>query len=89
MESDETARLQRQLKAKKHELNALLSQPLFPKGFSGKYLDMNVDCSMPGETNKAIEIMKKAIEENPSKKKSLIVSKKKGSSSFKKKKKKN
>lgn len=68
MESKEIADLRRLLKTKKHRLASLLSKPLFPKGFSGKYPDINVDYRFKEDHLKAVDVMKKAIEENPKKK---------------------
>ncbi|XP_066590951.1 ATP-dependent RNA helicase DDX24 [Prorops nasuta] len=67
METKEAADLKRQLKARKNRLASLLSKPLFPKGFSGRYLDMNLNLNVTDNENKAIDIMKKIIEENPKK----------------------
>ncbi|XP_012522780.2 ATP-dependent RNA helicase ddx24 [Monomorium pharaonis] len=61
-ESEETAALRRQLKAKKNQLRSLLSKPVFPKGFSGKYLDDNLTIDVTQDAQKAIEVMRKVIE---------------------------
>lgn len=75
MESKEIADLRRLLKTKKHRLASLLSKPLFPKGFSGKYPDINVDYRFKEDHLKAVDVMKKAIEESPKKKiKKTVVS---------------
>ncbi|EFN74688.1 ATP-dependent RNA helicase DDX24 [Camponotus floridanus] len=66
-ESEEAAALKRQLKAKKNHLRSLLSKPVFPRGFSGKYLDDNLKIDPAQDTEKAIEVMKKVIENNPDK----------------------
>lgn len=63
-ESEEAAALRRQLKAKKNQLRSLLSKPIFPKGFSGKYLDDNLNVNIVQDAQKAIEVMKKVIEDN-------------------------
>jgi len=68
-ESEEAAALRRQLKVKKNQLRSLLSKPVFPRGFSGKYLDDNLNIDPAQDTEKAIEVMKKVIENNPGKKK--------------------
>ncbi|XP_017877753.1 ATP-dependent RNA helicase DDX24 [Ceratina calcarata] len=65
----ETADLKHQLKVKKRQLASLMSKPLFPKGFSGKYPDINVELKMNENNQKAVDIMKKVIEEIPRKKK--------------------
>jgi len=64
---EEAATLKRQLKAKKHQLQSLLSKTVFPKGFSGKYLDDNLKVDLTQNTEKAVEVMKKVIKTNPSK----------------------
>ncbi|GAB1870027.1 ATP-dependent RNA helicase [Camponotus japonicus] len=66
-ESEEAAALKRQLKVKKNHLRSLLSKPVFPRGFSGKYLDDNLKIDPAQDTEKAIEVMKKVIENNPDK----------------------
>lgn len=63
------ATLRRQLKAKKNQLRSLLSKPIFPKGFSGKYLDDDLNIDIAQDTQKAIEVMKKVIENNTDKSK--------------------
>ncbi|XP_018306369.1 ATP-dependent RNA helicase ddx24, partial [Mycetomoellerius zeteki] len=68
-ESEEAAALRRQLKAKKNQLRSLLSKPVFPKGFSGKYLDANLNVDVAQDAQKAIEVMKKIIENNTEKSK--------------------
>ncbi|XP_011866612.1 PREDICTED: ATP-dependent RNA helicase DDX24 [Vollenhovia emeryi] len=76
-ESEEAATLRRQLKARKNQLRSLLSKPIFPKGFSGKYLDDNLNVDITQDAQKAIEVMKKVIEHNTDKSKdSNTVSKK-------------
>ncbi|KAL0128779.1 hypothetical protein PUN28_003878 [Cardiocondyla obscurior] len=67
MESEEMATMKRQLKAKKSQLRSLLSKPIFPKGFSGKYLDDNLNIDIAQDAHKAIEVMKKVIEDNTDK----------------------
>lgn len=58
-------------------MRSLLSKPVFPKGFSGKYLDDNLNIDPAEDTEKAIEVMKKAIENNSRKsKENNIVSQK-------------
>lgn len=59
-ESEERAALRRHLKAKKSQLRFLLSKPVFPKGFSGKYYDDNLTIDMTQDAQKAIEVMKKS-----------------------------
>ncbi|XP_029677924.1 LOW QUALITY PROTEIN: ATP-dependent RNA helicase ddx24-like [Formica exsecta] len=68
-ESEEATALRRQLKVKRSHLRSLLSKPVFPKGFSGKYLDDNLNINSAQDTEKAIEVMKKAIENNSRKRK--------------------
>ncbi|KAM0727706.1 ATP-dependent RNA helicase DDX24 [Formica fusca] len=68
-ESEEATALRRQLKVKRSHLRSLLSKPVFPKGFSGKYLDDNLNIDSAQDTEKAIEVMKKAIENNSRKRK--------------------
>lgn len=68
-ESEEAAALRRQLKVKKNQLQSLLSKPVFPRGFSGKYLDDNLKIDPAQDTEKAIEVMKKVIENNSDKSK--------------------
>lgn len=66
-ESEEVAALRRLLKVKKNQLQFLLSKPVFPKGFSGKYLDDNVNTDPAQNTEKAIEVMKRVIKNNSGK----------------------
>lgn len=68
-EMEETATLKYQLKKKKHQLASLMSKMLFPKGFSGKYPDVNIEYKLNDDNQKAIDVMKKVIEEIPKKKK--------------------
>ncbi|KAK0181215.1 hypothetical protein PV327_003517 [Microctonus hyperodae] len=69
MECKESADLKRQLKIKRKQLSSLLSKPLFPKGFSGKFLDTNINLEQLQPHNKtAVEIMKKVIDDNTNKK---------------------
>ncbi|XP_012232773.2 ATP-dependent RNA helicase DDX24 [Linepithema humile] len=75
-ESEETAALKRQLKVKKHQLKSLLTKPVFPKGFSTKYLDTNVNVDLAQNAEKAIEVMKKVIDDSDKSKKSNVASKK-------------
>lgn len=75
-ESEEAAALKRQLKAKKYQLKSLLTKPIFPKGFSSKYLDTNVSVDLPQNAEKAIEVMKKVIDNSDKNKKSNAASKK-------------
>nr|XP_034181790.1 ATP-dependent RNA helicase DDX24 [Osmia lignaria]XP_034181791.1 ATP-dependent RNA helicase DDX24 [Osmia lignaria] len=65
----ETADLKHQLKIKKYQLASLMSKPLFPKGFSGKYPDINMDLKLSENNQKAVDIMKKVIETIPKEKK--------------------
>ncbi|KAG7204556.1 hypothetical protein KM043_004980 [Ampulex compressa] len=69
-EIKETADLRHQLKIKRRHLSSLLLKALFPKGFSGKYPDMNVSYDFNQNPEKAVEIMKKAIDKIPKIKKS-------------------
>lgn len=68
-EMKEKASLKYQLKKKKHQLASLMSKTLFPKGFSGKYPDVNIELKLNDDNQKAVDIMKKVIEEIPKKKK--------------------
>ncbi|KAI4503864.1 hypothetical protein M0802_001267 [Mischocyttarus mexicanus] len=72
MESKEMADLRRLLKARKHRLTSLLSKPLFPKGFSGKYPDSNINYNLEQDSSKAVDVMKKVIEDNPKKRKKIV-----------------
>lgn len=66
-ESEEAAALKRQLKAKKRQLQHLLSKPVFPKGYSGKYLDDDLKIDLAEDAEKAVEVMKKMIKVHPDK----------------------
>lgn len=68
VEMEEKATLKYQLKKKKHQLASLMSKTLFPKGFSGKYADVNIELKLNDDNQKAVDIMKKVIEEIPKKK---------------------
>lgn len=57
--------MRRQLKAKKHQLKSFLLKPVFPKGFSGKYLDHDLKLDLTQETEKAVEVMKRVMKANP------------------------
>ncbi|XP_043484894.1 ATP-dependent RNA helicase DDX24 [Leptopilina heterotoma] len=74
-ENEEIANTKRALKVKRNQLMNLLSKPLFPKGFSGKYPDINLHHEFNEKPQKAIELMKSTIVECPMKKKSKIVAK--------------
>ncbi|XP_012252477.2 ATP-dependent RNA helicase DDX24 [Athalia rosae] len=65
METKETADLRRQLRARRHQLKNLLSKPLFPKGFSGKYSNPSMEFQLEQGTQRAVDVMKKAIAEKP------------------------
>ncbi|XP_014484727.1 PREDICTED: ATP-dependent RNA helicase DDX24 [Dinoponera quadriceps] len=67
-ESEEAAALKRQLKAKKHQLQSLLTKVVFPRGFSGKYFDENFGTNIYPDTEKAVEVMRKVIEDVPDQK---------------------
>lgn len=74
MEVKEIADLKRSLKIKRNQLSSLTRRPLFPKNFSGKYLDTSLETSLDQNSQKAIDVMKKAIDEYPRlKKKSLSI----------------
>ncbi|XP_015176587.1 PREDICTED: ATP-dependent RNA helicase DDX24 [Polistes dominula] len=78
MESKEMADLRRSLKAKRNKLTSLLSKPLFPRGFSGKYPDTNIDYNLINQANsKAVDVMKQVMKENPKKRKTMADSMKK------------
>ncbi|KOX77239.1 ATP-dependent RNA helicase DDX24 [Melipona quadrifasciata] len=68
-EMKEIADLKHRLKIKKHQLSSLTSKTIFPKGFSGKYPDINTEFKLNEDHQKAVDVMKKAIEEIPAKKK--------------------
>ncbi|XP_046417990.1 ATP-dependent RNA helicase DDX24 [Neodiprion fabricii] len=72
MEVQESADLKRQLKARRRQLKSLLAKPLFPKGFSGKYLDSSIEFQLDQGAQKAVDVMKQAIEEKPKKNKKII-----------------
>lgn len=76
----EQADLKHQLKIKKRQLTLLMSKLLFPKGFSGKYPNVNIELKLNEDNQKAIDVMKKVIEEIPQKKKERN---KKSNTSFK------
>lgn len=65
MEDKDSANLRRQLKAKRSQLTRLMSKPLFPKGFSGKYLDDSLELQLRQNTQTAVELMKKTISDDP------------------------
>ncbi|XP_046818958.1 ATP-dependent RNA helicase DDX24 isoform X2 [Vespa crabro] len=73
MKSKEIADLRRSLKAKRYQLASLLSKPLVPKGFSGRYPDTNTDYNLNQGYSKAIDIMKQVLEENSKKTTNKIV----------------
>ncbi|XP_001604682.1 ATP-dependent RNA helicase DDX24 [Nasonia vitripennis] len=74
MEVKEMADLKRKLKGKRAHLASLLKKPLFPKNFSGKFLDTSLELSLNQNSQKAIDVMKKAIDDYPKlKKKKLSV----------------
>lgn len=50
----------------------LIEKPLFPKNFSGKYIDTSLEISLESNSEKAIDIMKKAIDEYPKLKKEKL-----------------
>lgn len=64
MEDKDSADLRRQLKSKKTQLSKHMSRPLFPKGFSGKYLDGTLELQIQQTSQTAVELMKKSIGEN-------------------------
>lgn len=68
-EMKETADLKHYLKIKKHQLASLMSKTIFPKGFSGKYPDISTEFKLNEDHQKAVDMMKKVIEEIPAKKK--------------------
>lgn len=70
MEDKDSAILRRHLKCKKAQLSKLMSKPLFPKGFSGKYLDGSLELQLQQNNQTAVELMKKSIDENPKARKS-------------------
>ncbi|CAF4858777.1 unnamed protein product [Pieris macdunnoughi] len=56
-------KLDRELHNKKKRLESMLSQPIFPKGFSYKYPTLNnVNALQPATEEKALDLMKKALE---------------------------
>ncbi|CAH0717637.1 unnamed protein product, partial [Brenthis ino] len=50
------------VKAKKRQLEILMSRPLFPKGFSFKYPTLNQPDALNPGTEDALQVMKKALE---------------------------
>ncbi|XP_043518935.1 ATP-dependent RNA helicase DDX24 [Frieseomelitta varia] len=68
-EMKETADLKHHLKIKKRQLASLMSKTIFPKGFSGKYPDISTEFKLNEDHQKAVDVMKKVIEEIPAKKK--------------------
>lgn len=68
-ETKEMADLKHQLKIKRRHLESLLSKSLFPRGFSGKFLDTSIEFTLPDNNEKAVNIMKQAIEKIPQKQK--------------------
>ncbi|XP_015609090.1 ATP-dependent RNA helicase DDX24 [Cephus cinctus] len=87
METKESADLKRQLKAKKNHLKSLVAKPLFPKGFSGKYLDTNLEIHLNNDSRKAVEVMRDALESQPEQRKKSVVKGIKKNNGFKNKKK--
>lgn len=85
MEVKEMADLKRKLKGKRAHLTSLLKKPLFPKNFSGKFLDTSLELSLGQNSEKAIDVMKKAIDDYPNlkKKKLSVIPKKKNIASKK------
>ena len=73
MEVKEKADIKQFLKAKKSQLTNLLKKPLFPKNYSGKFLNSSHELSLDQNTQRAIDVMKKAIEEYPKLKKRLLM----------------
>lgn len=67
MEIKESADIKRQLKARRQHLKSLLKKPLFPKGFSGKYLDSGIEFQLDQGAQKAVDVMRQAIEQKPKK----------------------
>lgn len=59
--------MKRELKAKERQLQSLLSKPVFPKGFSGKYFNNNLATSIYQDEEKAIEVMRKAMKDTSGK----------------------
>ncbi|XP_049879854.1 uncharacterized protein LOC126376485 [Pectinophora gossypiella] len=49
------------LKAKKRQLDSLLTRPMFPKGFSYKYPTLNDPTALTWSEEKALQVMKNAI----------------------------
>ncbi|KAJ0171320.1 hypothetical protein K1T71_012870 [Dendrolimus kikuchii] len=60
--------LEKALRAKKKQLEAMLSKPLYPKGFSFKYPTLNDPMALNVPEEKALQVMKKAIESGELKK---------------------
>ena len=63
MDDKQSADLRKSLKIKRGQLRSLISKPLFPKGFSGKYPEVNLELCLEQNSEKAIDVMKKSIQE--------------------------
>ncbi|KAL7303794.1 hypothetical protein TKK_0003922 [Trichogramma kaykai] len=57
----------RSLQGKKARLEALLKKPLFPKNYSGKFLDHSLELSLEQNSRRAIDVMKDEIKKPNSK----------------------
>ncbi|XP_026728511.1 DEAD-box ATP-dependent RNA helicase 13 [Trichoplusia ni] len=55
------ASIEKALKAKRRQLEGLLSRPIYPRGFSFKYPTLNTATAFTGSEDNALEVMKKAL----------------------------
>ncbi|XP_063387952.1 ATP-dependent RNA helicase DDX24 [Cydia fagiglandana] len=54
--------IEKAVKIKQKQLNAMLARPVFPKGFSFKYPTLNEPAALSGTQDNALQVMKKALE---------------------------
>ncbi|XP_058790964.1 ATP-dependent RNA helicase ddx24 isoform X3 [Phymastichus coffea] len=62
IDTKEKLEFRRILNAKRNHLNNLMKKSLFPKNFSGKYLNTALEISLCQNSQKAIEVMKNALD---------------------------
>ncbi|KAJ8710555.1 hypothetical protein PYW08_009070 [Mythimna loreyi] len=60
--------IEKALKAKRRQLDSLLSRPIYPRGFSFKYPTLNDTVAFGGSEENALQVMKNAIESGQLKK---------------------
>ncbi|XP_063897514.1 ATP-dependent RNA helicase DDX24 [Helicoverpa armigera] len=60
--------IEKALKAKRRQLDAMLSRPIYPRGFSFKYPTLNDVTAFQSSEENALQVMKKAIESGQLKK---------------------